>query len=64
MEQAKQNRNIMLVIFIHSVRELIETSSSSDNDEELEGVERYLRKRKNVPRVENYVEITVPALTD
>lgn len=66
MEQAEENRkDIILTAVASIVRELIDTSSSSsESDEELEIVQRYTRKREHVPRVENYVEITVPAFTD
>lgn len=62
MEQ--NQRNAVLAVLTHIVRELLETSSFSDSDEELELITRCIRRRKNVPRVKNYVELIVPALSD
>lgn len=65
MEQEENRRGIILAVACTAVRELLDTSSSSsDSDEEIEIIKKYVRKRKRVPQVENYVEVTVAALTD
>lgn len=66
MEQDnRRDKEIILSTVACIVRELMDTSSSSsESDEEMEIVERHSRKRNKVPRVENYVEVTIAGLTD
>lgn len=59
--------NIMLTAVAYITQELIDTSESSESDdEELVILEKEVGKnqKREVPRVLNYVELTVPAFTD
>lgn len=64
----EQNRKRILLFAVAGiVQELIDSSSESD-DEDLQIIERNINIRKNVrrrvPRIENYVEEIVAALTE
>jgi hypothetical protein len=59
------NRKNLFTAIVLIVQELIDSSSSSSESdyEECLIVEK-INQRRNVPRVQNYVEKIVPALTD
>lgn len=60
----EQDRKNLLTAVALIVRELIDSSSSSESDnEEFEIIER-LNQRRNMPRLQNYVERILPALTN
>lgn len=60
MEQDRKSVLLATAVFI--VRELIDSSSESD-DEELEITGRNINPRRNVARIENYTEDIILALT-
>ncbi|XP_024882531.1 protein ANTAGONIST OF LIKE HETEROCHROMATIN PROTEIN 1-like isoform X1 [Temnothorax curvispinosus] len=57
------NRRDLVTIIALQIRELVETSSSDSDNDELEILEKMLNKRRKVSRVQNYVETVVPGLT-
>lgn len=57
------NRRDLVTIIALQIRELVDTSSSDSDNDELEILEKMLNKRRKVSRVQNYIEIVVPELT-
>lgn len=58
----EQNRQNLLTAVALITQELIDSSSSSESDNE--ELERNIIQRRKVPRMENYVETIVPMLTN
>ena len=61
-------RNVLNIVAVglRVMNQIIDSSSSesSSEDEELQVLERHLHRRTVVPRLENYVEHVLPALSD
>lgn len=53
----------VIIPLLLEVRDLINASSSDSDEEEVAMLQNIVNKRRKIARVENYVEIIVPALT-
>lgn len=65
VEVMEQDRQTLLTAVALIAQELIDSSSSSESDnEELEILQRNVNQRRKVPRIQNYMETIVPMLTN